>query len=46
MRLANRLLKTEKVHKIIIFLLVTLPNIHGLNFFTHRLSNKPFLIIY
>ena len=34
-----------KVHETITFLLVTLPNIHRfLKCFTHRLSNKPFLI--
>ena len=36
--------KTEKVHETITFLLVTLPNIHRLKKFTHRLSNKPLLI--
>jgi len=37
--------KAHKVHETTTFLLVTLPNIHRLNFFfTDRLSNKPFLI--
>ena len=45
-RLANTLLNTKKVHETIAFLLVTLPNIHHRfkKNFTHRLSNKPFLI--
>jgi len=30
-RLANTLLKTKKVHETITFLLVTLPNIHGVD---------------
>jgi len=37
--------QAQKVHETITFLLVTLPNIHRFkNNFTHRLSNKPFLI--
>ena len=37
--------KTKKVHETITFLLVTLSNIYRFNeTFTHRLSNKPFLI--
>ena len=45
--LANALLqKTDKVHETITFLLVALPYIHRFKnyFFTHRLSNNPFLI--
>ena len=38
--------KTDKVHETITFLLVALPYIHRFKnyFFTHRLSNNPFLI--
>jgi len=44
-RLANTLLKTNKVHETIIFLLVTLAGIPLIKKkLTHRLSNKPFLI--
>jgi len=44
-RLANTLLKTNKVHETITFLLVTLPNIYRFKKTTVRLSNKPFLIL-
>ena len=41
MRLANTLLKDEKVHETITLLLVTLPNIHRFKKkITRRLSNK------
>ena len=44
-RLANILLNTTKLHETITFLVVTLPNTHRFQFFfTHVLSNKPFLI--
>ena len=35
---------SAQVHETTTFLLVTLPNIHWFQFFTHMLSNKPFLI--
>ena len=45
-RLANTLLKTNKVPETITFLLVTLPNIYRFKKkITVRLSNKPFLIL-
>ena len=47
MRLANALLKDGESagnRETVTFLLVTLPNIHRFYFFSHRLSNKPFLI--
>ena len=34
--------QVRKVHETTTLLLVTLPNIHRLNKFTHRLTNKPF----
>ena len=36
--------QVHKVHETTTFLLVTLPNIHRLVFFTGRLSNEPFVI--
>jgi len=44
--LATTLLKDKKVHETIMFLLVTLPNIHRFkkNFVSDGLGNKPFLI--
>jgi len=42
--LANTLLRTKNVHEIIMFLLVTLPNIYRFQKITDRLSNKPFLV--
>jgi len=43
-RLANTLLKYEKVHETITFLLVTCQIFTDFIFFTLRLNNKPFLI--
>jgi len=43
-RLANTRLNTKKVHETVTFLFVTLPDIRRFNFFSNRLSNKPFLI--